>query len=176
MKRVIVASTNPAKVAVARLAFEAVHPDESFEFMAVKSESGVPDQPMNDETEQGAMNRLAFIRAQHPDADFWISQEGGTFEDGDRLYNRAWIVVADKAGSITKSSTALFYLPTKIIEYIKAGMELGDANHAFFSTIDTKEGVSAVGHLTDGLMSREDYYLQAAIIALSELKHKEWYE
>ena len=87
MKNVIVASENPVKVAVAKRAFLAVYPSEMFNFLPVKSESGVPDQPMDEETEQGALNRLAFIRELHPEADFWISQEGGLFTDGNDLYN-----------------------------------------------------------------------------------------
>lgn len=175
MKKVIIASSNPIKVNVAKRAFSSVFPEEEFEFVAIPSESGVPDQPMNNETEQGALNRLTFIRTQHPDADYWISQEGGIYEEGDRLYNRAWIAVCDTDGYVAKSSTTLFYLPPKIVASIKAGMELGDANDAFFDGSNLKQGIGTVGHLTDGILDRENYYLQAAIIALSELKHKEWY-
>ncbi len=49
MKKVIVASENPVKVSVAKRAFSSVYPDEEFKFIAIKSESGVPDQPMNEE-------------------------------------------------------------------------------------------------------------------------------
>lgn len=112
MKTVVVASTNPVKVEVAKRAFAAVFPDDTFEFTSVKSDSGVPDQPIDDETRQGARNRLTFVQKQHPDADFWISQEGGLFHEGERLANRAWIAVADRQGFIAESSTASFYLPT----------------------------------------------------------------
>lgn len=176
MKKVIVASENPVKVSVAKRAFSSLYPDEVFEFVAIKSDSGVPDQPMNGETKQGAINRLAFIKKNYPEADFWISQEGGTFEDCDRLYNRAWMAVCDKSGYIATSSTSQFYLPPKIVEYIKEGMELGDANDKFFGSINSKHGIGAIGYLTDGLIDRENYYLQAAIIALSELKHQDWYK
>jgi inosine/xanthosine triphosphatase len=176
MKKVIVASENPVKVAVARRAFLAVYPGEEFEFVAIKSESGVPNQPMNDETEQGAINRLNFIKSKNPEADFWISQEGGTFTDGDKLFNRAWIAVCDKEGYVAKSSTAQFYLPPKIVEYINEGMELGEANDKFFNSINSKHGIGAIGHLTDGLIDRENYYLPAAIIALSQMKHQDWYK
>lgn len=176
MKKVIVASENPVKVAVAKRAFMTVYPEEEFEFVAIKSESGVPNQPMNDETEQGAINRLNFIKTKYSDADFWISQEGGNYTDGDKLFNRAWLAVSDKGGYVARSSTAQYYLPTKIVEYIKAGMELCDANDKFFNSIDSKHGIGAIGYLTDGLIDRENYYLPAAIIALSELKHQDWYQ
>ena len=55
-------------------------------------------------------------------------------------------------------------------------MELGDANDKFFSSVNSKQGIGAIGYLTDGLIDRENYYLQAAIIALSELKHQDWYK
>jgi inosine/xanthosine triphosphatase len=160
MKKVIVASENPIKIAVAKRAFAGVYPDENFEFVAVKSESGVSDQPMNEETEQGASNRLNFIRDLMPEADFWISQEGGIYEDGERLYNRAWIAVCDKAGYV----------------YIREGMELGVANDVFFNSVNSKQGIGAIGFLTDGLIDREAYYTQAAVIALSEIKHQAWYK
>lgn len=175
MKQVIIASENPVKIAVAKRAFSAVYPNEEFTFLAIKSESGVPSQPMNTETKEGAFNRLNFARNAYPDADFWISQEGGLFEDDVRMYNRAWIVVCDLYGRIAESSTACFYLPPKIVSYIREGMELGHANDVFFGSSNSKQGKGAIGYLTDGLIHREDYYVQSAIIALSELKHADWY-
>jgi inosine/xanthosine triphosphatase len=175
MKTVIVASENPVKVAVAKKAFAAAFPDEEFTFISVKSESGVGDQPFNEETKRGAENRLLFIKAKHPEADYWMSQEGGSFVDGEALYNRAWMAVCDKSGFVAKSSTALFYLPTEVTKLVKGGMELGHATDVFFSSINSKHGVGAVGFLTDGIIDRENYYLQAAIIAVSQLKHKDWY-
>ena len=176
MKQVIVASENPVKVAVAKRAVSTVYPDEEFEFLPVRSDSGVPDQPMNDETRQGALNRLDFIRKKHPKAHLWISQEGGIYEEGERLYNRAWIAVCDSSGYVGSASTSLFYLPPQIAQYIKDGLELGHAVDKFFDSVNSKHGIGAIGHLTDGSIDREHYYLQAAIIALSELKHKEWYQ
>ena len=175
MKKVIVASENPVKVKVAERAFMAIYPEEQFEFVAIKSDSGVPDQPMGKETRLGAINRLNFIKDKYPDADFWISQEGGLFEDKGRLSNRAWIAVCDKEGCTTESSTSNFYLPKKVAEYVKEGLELGDANDKFFNTINAKQGKGAIGYLTDGIYDRTEYYLQAAIIALSEIKHKDWF-
>ena len=175
MKQVIVASTNPVKVRVAEKAFAAVFPGEEFAFTAVKSDSGVPDQPMEEETRHGAHNRLVFVRERHPDADFWISQEGGLHREGDRLFNRAWIAVCDKSGFVAESSTAQFYLPKQVAAYVEEGMELGVADDKFFGTRESSKAGGGIGLLTDGLIDRAEYYLQSAIIALSEIKHKEWY-
>lgn len=175
MKTVIVASANPVKVNVAKRAFAAVFPDEQFDFIEMKSESGVPDQPMEDEARQGAQNRIRYIQKRHPQADFWIGQEGGLCREGDRIFSRAWIAVLDQTGFVAESSTAHFYLPKKIANDINAGMELGRATDKFFAAVNSKHGLGAVGYLTDGLVDRTEYYLQAAIVALSEIKNKAWY-
>ena len=175
MKTVIVASENPVKVAVATRAFTSVYPDELFTFVPVKSVSGVADQPVDDETKHGAHNRLAYIKNLHPEADFWISQEGGVCTDGDRLFNRAWIMVADSNGNEAASSTSSFYLPTAITKQVQAGIELGTASDQFFATVNSKQSIGTTGYITDGLLPREDYYLHSAIIAVSQVKHHEWY-
>jgi inosine/xanthosine triphosphatase len=175
MRTVIVASENPVKINVAKRAFAGVFPKEEFNFIAIRSESGVSEQPMDDETKKGAENRLRYIIERHEDADFWISQEGGLCRDKDRLFERAWILVTDKSGFVSESSTAQFYLPKLMTEYINGGLELGHAADKFFNGKNSKHGIGAIGYLTDGLIDRAEYYLPAAIIALSALKHKEWY-
>lgn len=175
-KVVVIASENPVKVKVAEKAFAAVFPKDTFQFIKVKSESGVPDQPVDEQTIQGARNRLKFIKKKHPKADYWISQEGGVFREDKRLFTRAWIMVCDKSGFIGEASAAHFYLPKKVVKYLNEGMELGDATDKFFSTVNSKHGLGAVGYLTDGLIDRAAYYLQPAILALSEVKHKDWYK
>lgn len=175
MKKVVIASENPVKVNVARRAFLALYPNEQFEFVALKSQSGVPDQPMDEETKRGARNRLMYIKEAIPDADFWISQEGGLYDEGGDLCNRAWIMVTAGNGFIGESSTAHFRLPTKIAIGVRSGMELSHAGDAFFNIKNTGISSGVVGQLTMGLIDREEYYVPAAIIALSELIHKEWY-
>lgn len=175
MKTVAIASTNPVKIEVAKRAFSAVFPSENFQFNAMQSKSSVGDQPMDEETRRGAQNRLQYILRQCPDADFWIGQEGGLHREGKRLFSRAWIAITDKTGFTAESSTAQFYLPTEMARSIEEGMELGAATDKFFNSVNTKHGIGAIGYLTDGIINRAEYYLPAAIIALSELKHKNWF-
>lgn len=176
MKKVIVASENPVKIKVAEQTFKAVYPEFEFEFVGIKSDSGVGDQPIGEQTRLGAENRLNFIKEKYPEADFWISQEGGAFWEGEKLYNRAWIMISDKDGFIGESSTAHFYLPKEIVKHMKDGLELGDAGDKFFQTQNIKHGPGVIGHLTNGIFDRADYYTQAGIVALSTVKHKDWYE
>lgn len=175
MKQVIVASENPVKVRVAERAFALVWPEEEFSFTGAASVSGVPDQPYGEETKEGALNRLEFVKANFPQADYWISQEGGLGREDARLFNRAVIMVADRGDYIGRATTASYFLPRPIEQLLAKGLELGAAADQFFSSVNSKQGIGTIGFLTDGLLNREDYYLEAAIIACSELKHKEWY-
>lgn len=173
--KVIVASTNPVKIEVARQAFLQVFSHEDPKIIGVSSESGVPDQPFDDQVLRGAQNRLKNIIEAHPQADYWISQEGGLYHEGDSLFNRAWILVRDRDGAIGKSSTASFYTPSKMVEYIKLGDELGTASDKFFHTLNSKQKGGAISTITDGLIDRTAYYLDSAIIALCQVVHKDWY-
>lgn len=175
MKQVIIPSDNPVKIAVAEAAFKAVFPEVEFEFIGRKTASGVPDQPFGDDTLLGAMNRLEVITREHPFADYWISQEGGLIDDGITMYNRAWIVIADAEGHFGQSSTPSFEIPTAVAKLVREGNELGTAYDIHFQMKDSKRRGSGLSKLTDGLIDRKRYYLDAAIIALCQVKNHHWY-
>ncbi len=172
----VVASKNPVKLAVAKRAVSLVYPSSTWNIEAVDAPSSVAAQPWEEETRQGAHNRLAYVCKLVPKGTVYLSQEAGLFRDGVRVFNQAWIVAADAQGFVAEATTARYYLPKDLAARIEEGVELGEATDEFFATKNTKHGLGAIGYLTDGLLSREDYYLQAAIIALSELKHKAWYQ
>ena len=176
MKKIILASTNPVKIAVAKAAFAAVFPDTPFEVIPVAAHSGVPPQPFDDEALEGAMNRLRAIRASHPKADYWVSQEGGLVTDGEGYYNRAWIIFADKKGHVGKSSTPSYEIPKGVAELVRTGLELADASDIYSGIQGLKHTVGGVSLVTDGLIDRKHFYLQAAIIALAQVKNHKLYE
>lgn len=67
MRKIIIASQNPAKVNAVRSAFSTVFPDQEWEFIGVSVPSEVADQPMSDEeTKQGALNRVRNAKQRHP--------------------------------------------------------------------------------------------------------------
>ena len=45
-------------------------------------------------------------------------------------------------------------------------MELGVADDTVFKRINSKQGTGTVGHLTQGVMNRSDYYCHAIVLAL----------
>lgn len=180
MKKVIVASQGKAKLEVAREAFPLVLGGE-FEFIGVDTPSGVPAQPFEGDTLLGAENRLKYIQEQHPDADFWVSMEGGLYanlgDSGARaLWNIAWILVSDRHGSVGRAQTAAFRLPDEVARMVlDEGIESGHAYDKFFQQHNTKGTVGGIHFLTDGILERKTIYMHAAVIALAQLKHHEWF-
>ena len=180
--RVVVGSRNPVKVEAARLGVQRAFPGAEMEMLAVAVPSGVPDQPMDDgETRRGARGRAdAAVRAV-PEADLWVGMEGGLDQlrtvtyhdpDRDRLFAYAWVAIRRRgpdghdALRLGESRTANFELPPRIVELVRGGMELGEADDQVFGRSDSKSEEGAVGLLTRGLVTRAELYAPAVLLAL----------
>lgn len=171
MKTVIVASTNPVKIQAARNGFERMFPKEHFRVTGVAAPSGVSDQPMSDEEAyQGAVNRTLAAAQTVADADYWIGIEGGVEDIDGEMRGFAWIVVRDNE-RIGKSRTATFFLPDEVVQLVREGKELGDADDIVFNRSNSKQNNGSVGILTDDVMDRTEYYEHALILALIPFKN-----
>ncbi|GAL38019.1 inosine/xanthosine triphosphatase [Vibrio maritimus] len=90
MKKVVIASLNPAKINAVKSAFESAFPNQSFEFEGVSVPSGVADQPMdNEETHRGAVNRVNNAKQSKQGGDYYVGIEAGL--DGGCTF--AWMVI-----------------------------------------------------------------------------------
>ena len=173
MKQIVVASTNPVKIASALAGFRRMFPQETFDARGLSIPSGVSDQPMTDaETLRGALQRAQGARHAAPDADFWVGIEGGVEDTGNSLEAFAWIVVLNgkRAG---KSRTATFYLPDETARLVRQGIELGDADDRVFGRANSKQQNGSVGLLTGDVIDRTAYYEQAVILALIPFRNPE---
>eukprot|EP00055_Hartaetosiga_balthica_P015894 m.97452 g.97452 ORF g.97452 m.97452 type:complete len:184 (+) comp8986_c0_seq9:132-683(+) len=178
MQRVCVASTNPVKLAGVKGAFEKMFPEQEYEFVTAKAPSGVSDQPMgDDETLLGAKNRASNARKMVPDCDFYCGLEGGcTLEENDRMQCFAWIVIQDCDGKQEGvARTGMFYLPPKVVELVKDGLELGHANDKVFKKNGSKQQGGAVGLLTNNTVTRQYYYEQTIVLALIPFFNQDLY-
>lgn len=174
LKKIVIASLNPVKIACIRQAFKKVFPEVKFEFQSVQAPSGVPDQPMSDEeTLLGALNRISYIQ-KNTEADFWVGIEGGIHPDGSDLEAFAWVVIksSEKTG---KARTATFMLPPEVTRLIKSGKELGHADDLVFRRDNSKQGNGAVGILTGNIITRTSYYEHAAVLALIPFMNPEFF-
>lgn len=172
-KLVIVGSTNPVKIACTESAFTEGF-NKGFVVNGINAASQVSDQPQGDEeTFLGAKNRVINTKRSFPEADFWVGIEGGVEEDVHGMCAFAWIYIEDKEGRSGKAKTGTFYLPEEVSELVRSGMELGKADDHLFSQENSKQQGGSVGLLTKGVLTRQEYYSQAIILALIPFLNKE---
>lgn len=173
--KIVVTSFNPVKIEATRLAFQSQFPTLETQIIPVAVDSGVPDQPMSDEqTRQGARNRVEHARLKVPDADYWVGLEGGLDYFDGRLMAFAWMVVTGKGDRISETRSVTLPLPPQVQALVSGGLELGEANDQVFSTLNSKQGGGAYGLLTGGLMTRKSIYRQTLILALIPFVHELW--
>jgi inosine/xanthosine triphosphatase len=176
MKIVIVASKNPVKIHAAETALKTLFPNDEFEMNGFSASSGVSNQPMTDEeTLQGALNRIEHAKQEHPNADIWIAMEGGLHDYDRGMESLAWMTVENKEGKKGRARTAAYPIPEGIAKLIRTGLELGDADDQFFGTSNSKQAGGLVGLLTDNAMTRVGYYHHALILASIPLIRTELY-
>jgi inosine/xanthosine triphosphatase len=169
--KIAVASENPVKIQAAANGFRRMFPGEQFEVVGISVPSGVSAQPMTgEETLRGAMSRVNAIRERAKDADYWVGIEGGVEEHAGEMEVFAWIVVASK-DTIGKSRTATFYLPQEVIDLVRQGVELGEADDRIFGRSNSKQKNGSVGLLTGDAITRLTYYEHAVILALTPFKN-----
>lgn len=163
---IIAASKNPVKIKAVREAFTQAFPGQSVSVEGLPAPSGVSDQPMTDEeTLLGAKNRVAFAKAQRPEADFWVGLEGGVAPIEDQLDAFGWMFIRNNEQE-SYARSASFLLPPAATQAIREGGELGPVMDQLFDETNTKHKGGAVGLLTNGLVTREALYVQPLILAL----------
>ncbi len=175
MKKLIVGSRNPIKVAAAKHAFMKVFSSESLIAEGVNVPSGVSRQPMTEsETRQGAINRVNAIledeKMHVSDADWVVAIEGGVdkFVDGPATF-AYFAIWHERKWSIGRSAN--LPLPMPIYQALVDGHELGEVMDNLFGTSNIKQKGGAIGVLTNNLATRQSVYELAIILALSKFQH-----
>ena len=172
--KVVVASQNPVKINAVKLAFSQMFPKKTFEFSGISVPSGVSNQPLGEkETLKGASNRVKNL-SKIISANYWVGIEGGSKRVGSGMETFAWVVVKSQ-NRVSKSRTASFFLPQKIIKLINQGKELGEADDIVFHRQNSKQSNGAVGILTNNIITRATYYQSAVIMALIPFKNPNLY-
>lgn len=164
--QIVVASFNPVKLQAIANAFSQVFPQISFTHTPTSVLSEVPDQPLTDrQTKLGSITRVRNAKILYPHSQFWVGIEAGIQRTRTSAQSFAWITVADTHHSCS-TRTSTFPLPSKIINLINQGNELGDAMDILYQRNNTKQEEGAVGILTHGIVTRTLLYQQAVILAL----------
>ncbi len=156
-----VGSENPVKLSATRKVMA-----RFFDDIKVVSKSGtttVPDQPWEEETVKGAMERAKFSSV---DCDLGIGIEAGVFEKGDGLYDIQYCAIVDGRGVVTTGHGSGFLYPDMIADLVREGMTVSQAFSEVFGKKDIGEKEGAIGFLSKSKLDREALTTQAVMAAM----------
>mgnify|MGYP001251728750 CR=1 FL=1 len=173
--KVVVGSKSKIKLQVVEQVFTKEFSESLIEVAGCHAESGVSDQPMGlEETKEGAKNRALHSKEQIPEADYWVGIEGGLVAVDSNLYCVAWMCIISKQEKMSLSHTASFLIPSEVAKKIKSGQELSDAANEVLGSESSNR--DTIGILTDGEITRVEYYTQALTLALLPFARLHLYE
>lgn len=172
--KVLVGSQNPVKVAAVKEAFSRYF--NSPEIISYATDSGVPPQPVNGETFEGARNRAAALLELNEqsklNADYFIGIEGGIINVFDKWFALGLMCILNKKGLAGYGASPLFELPPSVIEKLLDGKELGTVMDEITGNENTKQKEGAIGFFTNGIMDRKELYVSGLIAALVPFNHE----
>ncbi|RLF66649.1 MAG: inosine/xanthosine triphosphatase [Thermoplasmata archaeon] len=176
--RVAIGSTNKSKVKPVIAFLRALFPRASLDITPVKVDSGVPEQPIGDETYLGAYNR-AKSALESIGADYGIGIESGIFPH--KYLKKCFIVyqvacVYDKYGNVSFGTSKGFMLSESMAEEILKGKTLGDIAKRISGRTDINENEGIVGFISRGVVTRYDLSYDAVKAAFIPRFSPEYYK
>ncbi len=158
---IVVGSLNHVKVEAVRSVMERIYGNVRIKACDVKSK--VPEQPFENETRKGAVNRAKGALGEH---DLAVGIEAGVFEMKDGLYDIQYCAVIDKSGKLTVGTGMGFRYPDRIAELVRGGMTVGDAMKEVYGKTDIGKKQGAIGFLSKGLIDRKTLTEQSVLAAM----------
>ena len=175
MTKVLVGSENPVKISSVKNAFEKY--SDKVKVTGINVNSRVSNQPVNEETFEGAKNRaLELIEKNKKEnfrADYFVGIEGGIIQLYSKWFAFGCMCIANKDGKTGFGTSAHFELPKIIVDELLKGKELGDVMDEIQNKSNTKQKQGAIGYFTNGIMSRSELYVPGLITALIPFLHQE---
>ncbi|HDM60138.1 MAG TPA: inosine/xanthosine triphosphatase [Archaeoglobus veneficus] len=162
--RVIVGSSNPAKIEGVRIAFQRFF--SNVEIEAKNADSGVSDQPFNNETVRGAINRA--INVYSKEFDFSVGIEAGLFRLKNTMtgYLDFQVAAIYNGSRITIGFGPGFEYPPAVIKEVVKGKEVGDIMSRITGIERLGEKQGAIGYLTKNTITRSKLTSIAVTMAL----------
>ena len=166
--KILVGSKNPVKVKAAKEAFSKYF--DNVEALGFRVSSGVSDQPLGEETFEGAKNRALELqkinKEQNLNADFFVGIEGGVMNLGSRWLASGTMCLINKENKIGYGMSPHFELPEHMAERLKKRVELGKIIDEMMGEKNTKTRGGAIGFFTRGKMDRKELYIHGLVNAL----------
>lgn len=163
--RVAVGSENPVKVEAVRHALGALYGEVDVRGFATAS--GVPEQPFEAATWEGARTRARLALAAWPEADFGVGIEAGLFDvaAAGGLFDVQACVALDRAGRFTYGQGPGFAYPGDVQEQVRHGATVGDVLSRLAEVPDIGRKMGAVGWLSRGHLTRAGLTEPAVLMA-----------
>ena len=175
MTKILVGSKNPVKISSVETAFLKYF--ESISVIGFDVNSKVSDQPVNEETFEGAKNRALELiekdKKENLGANYFVGIEGGIIQLYSKWFAFGCMCIANREGKTGFGTSAHFELPKGIVDKLMNGKELGDVMDEIQNKSNTKQKHGAIGYFTNGIMSRSELYVPGLITALIPFLHQE---
>ena len=130
----------------------------------------MPDQPVYEDTFRGAENRAQALQqlagSGQIRGDYFVGIEGGIIQLYRKWFSFGCVCIIDINGRRGFGTSPLFELPAMTIQRLLAGEELGSIVDEWTQTPNSKQRGGAIEHLTRGILSRTDIYVQGVSTAL----------
>ena len=173
--KVLIATKNPGKIEGAKRALE--HYFENVEVVGVSVPSDVSDEPVTEETLQGARNRVDnLIKYSHENniqADLYFAIESGISNQLGKWSIINVAVIKDNSGFESFGAGPVFPVPeTKVDDIMKRS--LGVVMDELFSGHELSKGKGGISALTHDVISRIDITKEAFVMALTQHINDFW--
>jgi inosine/xanthosine triphosphatase len=172
--KILVGSKNPVKIDSVKEALSNYF--NNIEVIGFEAKSGVPVQPVGDDTFIGARNRALYLKSinenQNINADLFIGIEGGIAKQFDKWLAFGCMCIIDKDGNEGFGTSPHFELPVGVVEKLLSGIELGDVMDEILNAENTKQKHGAIGYFTKGVMNRKELYIEGLKVAIIPFLHK----
>ncbi|NMC76599.1 MAG: inosine/xanthosine triphosphatase [Candidatus Methanofastidiosa archaeon] len=166
--KVLVGSKNPVKIDAAKEAFSSYFGNVEVE--GVEVGSSVSDQPIDEETFEGAEHRAKILRKLNEKANigasFFVGIEGGAINIYSKWFAFGAVCIMDAKGYVGFGTSPMFELWQDAVEEVLDGIELGDVMGQITGDYDVKRKGGAVAFLTGGVVVRKDLYVQGLKLAI----------
>lgn len=176
--RVAVGTTNGAKVRAVADAFRRAFPRLRARVRGFRVSSGVPPQPRDGQTLNGARARAARALARWRAADYGVGVEAGLFWNPHlkRHTDVQYAVVADREGGTSAAHGGGFYYPDPVTAAVLQGRTVGRVMGALAHDPGLGRTAGAVGFLSRRALDRRELTAHAVLLALVPRVRRDLYQ
>lgn len=175
--KAMIGTANPGKIQGAKEALEAYF--DHVEIEGYKASSEVGNQPVSEETLEGARNRaintMKYAKENGIEADLFMGVESGIINLYDSWFIANAAVVIDKDGYESIGYGPIFPVPIQYVEEI-IKTDFGHLIEKIYHQSDLGKSVGGIDGLTNHSISRIDITREAFVMALTEHAHEYWSE